>query len=163
MGIHEKGAWVSIGAIMVLYIPYFIDVYTEPMTALYRFWYVAIGMAVILSVFHAIDSILHLLNRRRGEYAVVDELDQRIQHKAALVSGGLLACMVMIWVIVMMYALPMLGDEVVETTSDGSLSYVAWPITQIMHAVQWLFASFVGAQVLYYGMILGQYRSMSRE
>lgn len=163
MGIHEKGAWVSIGAIIILYIPYVIAVSAEPMEAIFRFWYVVIGMAVILGVFHTIDTMLRVLSKQRGVHVVIDELDQRIHQKAAIISGGLLASMVMVWVIVMMYALPLLGGEVVETTSDGSMTYMAWPIEQIMHAVQWLFASFVCAQLVYYGMILVQYRSMSRE
>jgi hypothetical protein len=163
MTIHERSAWISIGAILMLYIPYFIDVNAQPMVSLYRFWGVGIGMAVIMALFHAIDAVMHVVQKRGGAIQLVDELDRAIQHNAMAISGILLAVVVVVWVIVMMYALPLFGSSVVETTSDYVNAYVAWPIDQVMRAIQWLFAGFVMANLVFYGVVIAQYRSMRGE
>ena len=163
MTLHEKSAWVSVGAILLLYIPYFIDVNAQPMESLYRFWGVGIGMAVIMVLFHTIDAIIHAIQKRGGALQLVDELDRAIQHNATTVSSAMLAVVVVAWVIVMMYALPMLGVSVEETTSDQTERYVAWSIQQIMRAVQWLFAGFVLSNLVFYCMVIVQYRRLYRE
>lgn len=162
MAIHERSAWVSIGAILALYIPYFMDVNAHPMESLYRFWGVGIGIAVIMALFHTIDAIIHVIQKRSDAMQLVDELDQAIHHNATAVSGGLLAVVVVAWVIGMMYALPVLGVSVVETTSEGIDTYIAWSIPQMMRAVQWLFAGFVLSNLVFYGMVIVQYRRLHR-
>jgi len=163
MSIHEKSAWVSIVAILGLYIPYFMVVDVHPLQGLYRFWVVGIGMAVIMGVFRAVDAIVQVVQQRAGTMVVVDELDRLIQYKAALLSGVILACVVVIWVIGMMYVLPLHATTMVETTSDGVYSHAAWPITDVMRTVHWLFAGFVATNLLYYVAIIVQYRSMRDE
>lgn len=162
MAIHERSAWGSIGAILVLYIPYFIEVNAHPMESLYRFWMVGIGMAVIMGVFHLIDTIVHVVQTRRIPLQILDELDRTIQYKAMMVSGGVLAFALVIWVIVMMYALPILGATVIETTSERVNTYVAWPIDHVMRAIQWLFAGFVLANLVFYLAVIVQYRGLHR-
>lgn len=163
MTLHEKSAWVSVGAIVLLYIPYFMQVNAYPMASLYLFWVVGIGMAVIMVLFHTIDAVVHVVQKREGALQLVDELDRAIEHNAMAISGILLAVVVVIWVMVMMYALPVFGSSVVETTSDSMNAYVAWPIDQVMRAIQWLFAGFVMANLVFYGVVIAQYRSMRGE
>lgn len=160
MTIHEKSAWASVVAILVLYIPYFSAVNAQPMEGVYRFWGVTIGMAVIMGVFHAIDAIVHVIRHRTHVVTLVDELDQAIQRDAAMVAGGVLAGVVVCWVIGMMYALPLSAVTVTETTSDGIRTYVAWSVDDIMRAIHWLFAGFVMANLVYYFVMIVRYRSM---
>jgi len=163
MTTHEKSAWVSVGALIVLYVPYFIDVNAHPMESLYRFWVVAMGMAVIMVLFHATDAIIHVIQRRSGAVQLIDELDRVIQQKATTVAGAMLSSVIVVWIIVMMYALPVLGISVVETTSDDVLTHVAWPIEQVMRAIQWLFAGFVVSNIVFYVAVIVQYRRIQRE
>lgn len=163
MTTHEKSAWVSVGALILLYIPYFIDVNAQPMESLYRFWVVAIGMAVIMVLFHAIDAIIHVIQKRSGAVQLIDELDRVIQQKATTIAGAMVSAVIVVWIIVMMYALPVLGVSVVETTSDGVHTHVAWPIEQVMRAIQWLFAGFVVSNLVFYIAVIVQYRRIHHE
>lgn len=159
MTIHERSAWVSIGAMLVLYIPYFMEVQTNPMQGLVLFWVVGVGMAIILVIFHTIDAIMHVVLKRSGSLTLVDEFDQTIQRHAAMIAGGLLAVVVMSWIIVMMYLLPLFGSSVVDTSNYASI-YVAWPIEYMMRAVHWLFAGFVLSNIVYYAVVIYHYRSL---
>jgi hypothetical protein len=163
MTTHEKSAWVSVGVLILLYVPYFIDVNAHPMESLYRFWVVAMGMAVIMVLFHAIDAIIHVLQRRSGAVQLIDELDRVIQQKATTVAGAMVSSVIVVWIIVMMYALPVLGTSVVETKSDVVLTHIAWPIEQVMRAIQWLFAGFVVSNIVFYVAVIVQYRRIQRE
>lgn len=66
MTLHEKSAWVSIAGILVLYVPYFVEVNAHPMESLYRFWFVGVGMAVIMGIFYTIDAVIHVIQQRDG-------------------------------------------------------------------------------------------------
>lgn len=160
MTIHEKSAWVSIIAIVVLYVPYFMAVHTNPMESIARFWILGVGMAVIMGVFHTIDAIVSVLLHRGETMGIIDELDRVIQQQAAMYAGSTLAFIVVIWVIVMMYILPIMGRTVIEQTSDMNVPYIAWSIEQVMRAVQWLFAGFVLANIVYYAVVIVRYRSV---
>jgi hypothetical protein len=165
MSFHEKSAWACLVGISVVYIPYFTLVLRFPMAALGLFWLSAIGLAAILVVFHTVNAIATKSIRSHGEVPPVDELDQRIELKAAKWAGFVLSVAVLAWIIIVMYAAPVIGGLGVEQVklAGGEISPLNFsiPVFTAMVSVHWLFAGFVIANLAYYGGIVLGYRRIA--
>jgi hypothetical protein len=158
MSFHEKSAWACLISICLAYVPYFVLVFRLPMAAMGLFWVSALGLAALLAVFHVVNAIATRSIRATGEVPPVDELDQKIEWKAAKWAGLILSFAVLTWILVTMYSIPMIASNVLAQTAASSH---AIPIFTAMAAVQWLFAGFVFANVVYYGGIVFRYRRLA--
>ncbi|MFV9505959.1 MAG: hypothetical protein AB4911_15515 [Oscillochloridaceae bacterium umkhey_bin13] len=154
MSFHEKSALACFISICLVYVPYFMLVFRFPMAALGLFWVSAVGLVALLTGFHIVNALATRSIRTSGGVPPVDELDQRIELKAAKWAGFILAFAVTTWILVAMYALPVLSNGV-------SPSSYAIPMVTAMTAVHWLFAGFVLANIVYYGGIVFGYRRIA--
>ena len=165
MSFHEKSAWACLVGIGVVYIPYFTVVLRFPMAALGLFWLSAIGLVAILVVFHTVNAIATKSIRSHGEVPPFDELDQRIELKAAKWAGFVLSVAVVTWILIAMYSAPVIGGSALEQAklagSEISPLHFSIPMFSAMVAVHWLFAGFVIANVAYYGGIVLGYRRIA--
>jgi hypothetical protein len=165
MSFHEKSAWACLVGIGSVYIPYFAVVFRSPMAALGLFWLSAIALVAMLVVFHTVNAIATKWIRSSGEVPPVDELDQRIELKAAKWAGLVLSVAVLTWIIIVMYLAPMMGGRAVEqgalSGNEVSTLNFALPVYSAMVAVHWLFAGFVFANMAYYGGIVFGYRRIA--
>ncbi len=85
----------------------------------------------------------------------IDELDRIIELNAAKWAGLALGFAVFTWILVAMYAIPVVGGRA------GATSF-AVPVFTAMTAVHWLFAAFVLSNLTYYGGIVIGYRRLHR-
>jgi hypothetical protein len=165
MSFHEKSAWACLVGICLVYVPYFSVVLRFPMAALGLFWLSAIGLVAILVVFHAVNAIATKSIRSLGEVPPIDELDQRIEQKAAKWAGFVLSVGVMTWILITMYSEPVIGGSALEQAKLAG--YEISPMHYSIHvfsaivAIHWLFAGFVIANVAYYGGIVLGYRRLA--
>lgn len=165
MSFHEKSAWACLVGIGVVYVPYFTVVLRFPMAALGLFGVSAIALVAILVVFHTVNAIATKSIRSHGESPPVDELDQRIELKAAKWAGFALSIAVLSWITIAMYSAPVISAS---TAEQGKLAgneisglNFAIPVFSAMVAVHWLFAGFVIANMAYYGGIVWGYRRIA--
>jgi len=112
----------------------------------------------LLAVFHVVNAIATRSIRATGAVPPVDELDRKIELKAAQWAGLILAIAVLTWIVVTMYSIPVIASNVLAQTAASS---PAIPMFTAMAAVQWLFAAFVVANVVYYGCIVFRYRRLA--
>jgi hypothetical protein len=165
MSFHEKSALACLISIGFVYVPYFVFVFRYPMAAPSLFWVSAIGMVALLTAFHIVNAIATRSIRTTGEVPPVDELDHKIELKAAKWAGFILAFAVVTWILVAMYSIPVIGSSILEqekaTSSEVSPSSYAIPMFTAMAAVNWLFAGFVFANIAYYGGIVFGYRRVA--
>lgn len=166
MSFHEKSAWACLVAIGVVYVPYFTVVLRFPMAALGLFWLATAGLMAILVVFHTVNAIVTKSIRSSGKVPPVDELDQRIELRAAKWAGFVLSVEVLTWILIAMYSAPVIGggnalEQVKLAGTEMSLSHFSIPVFTAMVAVHWLFAGFVVANVAYYGGIVLRYRRIA--
>ncbi len=129
------------------------------------FWVSALGLVALLAVFHIVNAIATRAIRTTGEVPPADELDQKIELKAAKWAGLILSPATLTWILVAMYSIPVIGSNVLAQTavprSEVLSSIRAIPMFTAMAAVQWLFAAFVVANLAYYGSIVFRYRRLS--
>jgi hypothetical protein len=165
MSFHEKSALACLISIGFVYVPYFVFVFRFPMATLGLFWVSAIGLVALLTAFHIVNAIATRSIRTTGEIPPVDELDHKIELKAAKWAGFILAFAVVTWILVAMYSIPVIGNRILEqeqaTSSEVSPSSYAIPMFTAMVAVNWLFAGFVFANIAYYGGIVFGYRRVA--
>jgi hypothetical protein len=165
MSFHEKSAWVCLVSIGLVYIPYFGVVLRLPMAALGLFWVATAGLVALLTIFHLANAIATRSIRATGDVPPLDELDQRIELRAAKWSGFTLACAVITWVLIAMYSMPVIGGEAYEqakaTGIQVSPASFSIPVLTAMLAVHWLFVGFVLANIAYYGGIVFGYRRLA--
>lgn len=166
MGFHEKSAVACLTGICAVYIPYFAIVLIYPMAALGLIWVSTIALVALLAGFHIAIALATRSVRRTGDVPPVDELDQKIQHSAAQWASLVLAFGVMTWILVAMYSMPVIGAGVFEKIKASGAaptpSHFAVPVFAAMTAVQWLFAGFVLANLVYYAGIVIGYRRLAR-
>jgi len=151
MSFHEKSAWACLVLIIGVYMPYFVAVFRQPMAAVGLFVAAAVGLAVLLTVFHVVNALATRTIRATGRVPPADELDRHIELSASKWAGLVLAFAVMSWILFAMYALPFAG-----VPEPGVV-----PLARAMTAIQWLFAGFVFANVAYYAGIVVGYRRMA--
>jgi hypothetical protein len=144
MSFHEKSAWACLISITLVYVPYFVFVFHFPLAAMGLFWVSAIALVALLVVFHVFNAIATRSIRTTGDVPPIDELDQKIELKAAKWAGFVLSFAVVTWILVAMYCV-----AVIATSTE-----------MFMAAVQWLFAGFVFANAAYYGGIVFRYRRL---
>jgi len=165
MSFHEKSAWACLISISLAYVPYFVFVFRFPMAALGLFWVSAIVLVALLVVFHIVNAIATRSIRITGAVPPVDELDQKIELHAAKWAGLILAIVVLTWILLAMYSIPVIGHSLLEQTNvtRGAVfsSSRAIPMFAAMAAVHWLFAGFVFANAAYYGGIVFRYRRLA--
>jgi hypothetical protein len=165
MSFHEKSALACLFSIGLVYVPYFVFVFRFPMATLGLFWVSAIGLVALLTAFHIVNAIATRSIRTTGEVPPVDELDHKIELKAAKWAGFILAFAVVTWILVAMYSIPLMGSSILEQeqamSSEVSPSGYAIPMFRAMEAVNWLFAGFVLANIAYYGGIVFGYRRVA--
>ena len=150
MSFHEKSAWACLAAIGGVYGPYFYLAWRYPPAALGVFWISALAVAGILVAFHVVNALATRSIRTTGRVPPVDELDRSIELAAARWSGLVLAFAVFTWILFAMYLLP-------AGVARGAADTAA---PTIVAAVQWLFAGFVLANLVYYGGIVVGYRRL---
>lgn len=160
MSFHEKSALACLISISLVYVPYFFFVFRFPMAAIGLFWVSALGLVALLAVFHVVNAIATRAIRTTGKVPPVDELDQKIELKAAKWAGFILAFATLTWILLAMYSIPVIGSNVLAQTA-APRSEVLFSMFTAMAAVQWLFAAFVVANVAYYGGIVFRYRRLS--
>ncbi len=165
MSFHEKSALACLISIGCVYFPYFVVVFRFPMAALGLFWVSAAALVVLLTVFHIANGIATRSIRTTGEVPPVDELDQKIELKAAKWAGFILAFAVATWILIAMYSIPAIGSGVFEQAkaigNEVSPFNFAIPVFTAMAALHWLFAGFVLANIAYYGGIVIGYRRLA--
>jgi hypothetical protein len=155
MSFHEKSAWACLISLTVVYVPYFWLVLRFPMAAIGLFWVSAIVLVVLLAVSHAVSALATRSIRAAGRMEPVDELDQKIELQAAKWAGLILGIGILTWVLIAMFLILRIG------ANDGLSAASAVPKLAAMAAVQWLFATFVLANAIYYGAIALRYRRMA--
>lgn len=154
MSFHEKSAWACLISLAVVYVPYFWLVLRFPMAAIGLFWVSTLVLAVLLTAFHVVNA-LATRSIRSGRMDPVDELDERIELQAAKWAGLILGIAILTWVIIAMCSIVEMG------AGAGLAATTAVPKLTAMAAVQWLFASFVLANAVYYGAIVFRYRRLA--
>jgi hypothetical protein len=122
-------------------------------------------LVALLAMFHIVNAIATRSIRTTGEVPPLDELDQKIELKAAKWAGLILAFAVVTWILVAMYSIPVIGSSLLEQTNatrgEVFSSSHAIPMFTAMAAVHWLFAGFVFANAAYYGGIVFRYRRLA--
>jgi len=165
MSFHEKSALVCLVSISLIYGPYFVVVSRFPMASLGLFWVAAGGLVMVLTLFHIANALATRSIRTTGNVPSADELDQRIELKASKGAGFILAFAVMSWILYAMYTIPVVGQSVREEGLAGGVELSPFnfvlPVFTAMLAVQWLFAGFVVANLVYYGGIVIGYRRLA--
>ncbi|MEO1495932.1 MAG: hypothetical protein AAFV43_02155 [Planctomycetota bacterium] len=166
MGFHEKSAWACLLSIGLVYVPYFAVVLRHPMAALGFFVLATIALVVLLVIFHIVNAVATRSIRATGDTPPVDELDQRIELHAAKWAGFGLAAAVLAWILRIATLLPVAGVVTIKRMAANGVEVspadFAVPVLSAMAAVQWLFAAFVIANVVYYGVIVIGYRRLAR-
>ena len=158
MSFHEKSAWASLLAVGLVFTPYFVVVLRYPLA--FGILVVAvIALVLILMGFHSINAISSTLIRKRGTTPPIDELDQLIELRAAKRAGFVLAFAVLTWCLLAMVFVPVWG--VAAGGPSNNLAEFRLPITQVLTAIHWLFASFVLANCVYYASIVVSYRKLT--
>jgi hypothetical protein len=167
MSFHEKSAWACLVSIGLIYSPYFATVLRAPMAGLGLFWVAMFGMIALLTIFHVANALSSRSLRTSGKLPPADELDQRIELRAAKWAGFVLAFALVTWILLAMYGMPILGTMGIDATqvsTDGSpAADFTIPVVDAMRAVHWLFAGFVFSQMMYYAGIVIGYRRMAGE
>lgn len=156
MSFHEKSAWACLLGIGLIYFPYFVVAFSSPPAALGLFWLAAAGLAALLVGFHCLNAVATRSVRTLGQGPPLDELEQKIELRAAKFAGFILAFAVMSWILVAQYGVPVLA-RLGKTGADHSISVIA-----VLAAIHWLFAGFVVANLAYYGAIVFGYRRIAR-
>ncbi len=151
MSFHEKSAWACLISIVVVFVPYFLIVFQQPM-AFGLLVLAVVLLSVLLSAFHIVNALMTRSIRTTGDIPPHDELDRLIELQAAKLSGIVLAIAVVSWSLSAMVRVPVLAGE--GTTP----SQFAIPGIQALTAIHLLFAGFVVANLAYYGSIIAGYR-----
>ena len=174
MSFQEKSAWACLVSIVGVFVPYLVVVLREPMAFVGLFPLAVLVQVLLLGAFHAVNAIVTRSIRRSGETTALDELDRLIELRAAKVAGVVLSVVVMSWCLLAMVGAPVLGvnglrqasaGAVASSTSTAAAAGTASfqvPVTQALVAVHLLFAGFVVANVVYYGVIIWGYRRLAR-
>ena len=166
MGFHEKSAWACLVAVVLVFVPYFFMVFRHPMAFVGLFVLATVGLVVLLTTFHLLNSLATASIRKAGKTPPHDELDRSIELRAAKLSGAVLGVVVVVWLIIAMYGAPAIGvmqhaDAVAGVGAEGDPSQFAIPVLSALTAIHMLFAGFVVANVTYYGTIVVGYRSLA--
>jgi hypothetical protein len=165
MSFHEKSALACLTSICVVYVPYFVVVFRYPMAALGLIWLSAIGLVVLLGAFHFAIAIATRSVRRTFDTPPVDELDQRIELRAAKWASVTLASAVVTWILYAMYSMPAIGAGVFEqVTANGaevSSSDFAVPVFMAWQPFSGCSPDSYFANVAYYGGIVIGYRRVA--
>jgi hypothetical protein len=166
MGFHEKSAWACLLGILLVFVPYFVVVFRNPMAFLGLFILAVVVLVVILTAFHIVNAIMSPSIRKTGDVPPHDELDRLIELRAAKTSGVVLGVAVIAWCLLAMFGAPLIGmqeiaDAKAATGAEVTPSQFAIPVANVLFAVHTLFAGFVVANVVYYGSIVVGYRRLA--
>ncbi len=165
MGFQEKNAWACLLAIVLVFIPYFIVVFQQPMAFMGLFGLAVVILVALLTAFHMVNALLNRSIRDTGDVPPPDELDQLLELRAAKLSGIVLAIAVMVWALIAMFGVPVIGVKALIQASapDGvaTPSQFSIPVIQALTAIHLLFAGFVTANIAYYGSIIAGYRRLA--
>jgi hypothetical protein len=148
MNFHEKSAWACLVSMLGTYAPYFVVVLREPFAGPGLFVAAAIGLVLLLTLFHMINAIADRSIRTTGTTPTPDELDRAIEGAAARWAGLVLAFAVMSWILIAWFAVLVAAGPAV-------------PVDTALSAVHWLFAGFVFANLVYYGAIVVGHRRLA--
>ena len=165
MSYHERSAWACLIAIVIVFVPYFAVVLSQPMAFVGLFVLAVIGLIALLVGFHAVNAIATATIRQTGDTPMLDELDRMIEFRAAKLSGLVLGVIVLAWSIGVMFGAPAVGVAEIAKVDAANVpvdaSDFAIPVSNAVFWVQVLFAGFVAANVTYFGRIVAGYRSMA--
>lgn len=165
MSFHEKNAWACLVSVLIVYIPYFLYVSQEPVASIILFVVAVIFLAVLLTLFHALNAVFSSRIRRTGDTPKRDERDRYFELKAARLSGTVLGFCVIVWCINAMMGIPLKGlrNAFLEGAEDSpvDISDFSIPAMEAIWWVQLLFACFVFANVVYYASMIFSYRRHS--
>lgn len=154
MSFHQKSAWACLLSIVLVFTPYFYVVFQFPLSFVGLLPLAVIAISVLLTAFHIVNAVTNRAIRKSGHTPPRDELEKMIELKAAKWSGVVLAFAVATWCFFAMFAVLGLGIRAENMAFQGSTS-------QILMAIQTLFAGFVIANMAYYGgIIIGYARPM---
>ena len=176
MSFHEKSAWACLGAILLVYIPFFLLVFSTPgyPVVVGAFVGSVVAMVAILVTVHIVFAISSKRIRETGDVPPLDEMEVGIELRAMKIASFLLASIVILWCIVAYVGIPVSGitDLVQQATAaaaDPETAEAFAPNPSIegllpvsghdaLFAVHVLFAGFVLANVVYYASIVTGYR-----
>lgn len=158
MGFHEKSAWAALGAIVLVFVPYFVVVFQHPMAYIGMFVLAVMVQVVLLTVFHVVNALATPEIRKSGDTPKLDELDRWIELRAAKLSSLLLSVVVMSWCMAAGFLIPTLAGA--SGTGDASRFVVSG--FQAAMGLHVLFAGFVLVNVIYYATIVTGYRRLAR-
>jgi hypothetical protein len=107
---HEKSAWISLGVILVVFIPYFLNVFRLFASRSLNAGAV-MGLFIAATIFTIIlQVVLHIACTIFSPPEVTDERDRAIELKSFRVAYGILAVSLFLWVgAIVMLALPWKG------------------------------------------------------
>jgi len=165
MSFHEKSAWACLIAVLLVFVPYFALVLRYPMAFVALFVLAVFVLVALLAGFHIFNSLLTPSIRETGDTPQHDELDRLIELRAAKLSGLVLGIAVLLWSIAAMFGAPAAGvSEFVKAQAENALvapTQLVVPLSFALTAIHLLFASFVAANVIYYGTIIAGYRRLA--
>lgn len=159
MNFHEKSAWACLVALLLVFVPYFLIVFSNPMALVAA----VASLVALLAAFHIANVVATSSIRQSGEVPERDELDRLIELKASKRSGMVLGVAVLLWSLVAMVGAPAIGVQAVAEAGaeqpDQALFSV--PVLHALTAVHVLFAGFVASNAVYYGSIVAAYRRIA--
>jgi hypothetical protein len=185
MSFHEKSAWACLSAILIVYVPYFVIVFSHPgyLVVPPAFIGAVIVLVVILGVSHTILAIHSASIRKTGEVPERDEREIGIELSAMKISSYVLSVAVITWCIFAYVGIPVSRvkhqqeiTSVTEYQTDGrqvlvgqasakqnqrdlSLSnLLPIPAHGALFFVHALMMGFVMANIVYYAAVVFGYR-----
>lgn len=161
MNFQEKSAWACLGAILVVFSPYFWLVLKHPLAFIGLFPLAVAILVVLLIGFHIANALATRSIRTTGDTPAPDELDRLIELHAAKRSGLVLAFAVVAWCLGALFAVPSIG---IAEQAPGIAAPIAPHISAniALRAIHLLLAGFVVANLVYYASIILGYRRLAR-
>ena len=99
MSFHEKSAWASLVAILLVFVPFFVVVFSVPgyPIVIPAFIAAVVVLTVVLAVVHIFFALGSARIRRTGDVPPRDEREIAIELRSTKIAGFVLAFVVMTW------------------------------------------------------------------
>ena len=160
MTFFEKNAWACLVSLMVVFIPYFIFVFLNPVAFVGLFILAVVLISVLMTVFHIVNAVATPQIRKTGDTPRADERDTQIELWSSKIAGIVLAVAVVFWCIGGMFGISFEAISGVSKSTNpvNSLNDLTIPAVKSLLGVHILFAGFVFANVVYYASMIVGYR-----
>lgn len=177
---HEKSAWACLGSILLVFVPFFLLVFSTPGYPIVvpAFIGAVVVLVLIQTLLHIVFAVTSARIRRTGDVPARDEREIGIDLRSTKVASIVLGTVVMIWCLAAYAGIPIsriqqhqaMADTGVapaveiEATPDVDVANLSLsnllpvPAHDALFFVHILFAGFVLANVVYYAAIVYGYR-----